>query len=391
MNQLVMPSTLTSNGLLKQKTSMRYLSLDVLRGMTVALMIVVNTPGSWGNIYAPFQHAAWHGFTPTDLVFPTFLFVVGNAMSFSMKKFEKQENQVFLKKVLTRTALIFFIGLLLTYFPLVFRSAEGGLILKDPGSIRIMGVLQRIALCYFIAALVLRYLKIKGALIFSIFSLLGYWAVMHFFGEQPNRYSLEHNAALKFDLLLFPVDNLYKGFGIPFDPEGLLSTWPAVVNVIAGYFTGLFIRKNGNSPNTLLRLLFAGTTLTLLALLWNLYFPINKPIWTSSYVLCSTGLVLLLLPVLMFVLEIVKLKKWAYFFEVFGKNPLFIYVLAGLIIKTMHIINIDGSSLNGWIYQRFFLSWSEGKNASLLFAIAYLLLLWGIAYWMDKKKIYVKV
>lgn len=254
-----------------------------------------------------------------------------------------------------------------------------------------MGVLQRIALCYCIASLVLRYFKIKAALIFSIFSLLSYWAVMYFFGDPSAPYSLEGNAALKFDLLLLPADNLYHGFGIPFDPEGLLSTWPAVVNVIAGYFTGLFIRKRGNSLHTVIMLLLAGTVLTILALLWNMYFPINKPLWTSSYVLFATGLALLLLAGLMLVLEIAKSKKWAYFFEAFGKNPLFIYILSGLLIKTMMLIRINGNSLNGWLYQHFFLSWFEDKNASLMFALSYMLLLWLIAFLMDKKKVYIKV
>lgn len=391
MNQFVISPTLDRKGLLQDKASVRYLSLDVLRGMTIALMVVVNTPGSWGSIYAPFRHAAWHGFTVTDLVFPTFLFVVGNAMSFSMRKFEKQPDKVFLKKVFTRTALIFLLGLLLSYYPFVLRSEGGVLMLKDISSIRIMGVLQRIALCYGMASLVLRYLTLKGALIFSLFTLLAYWGVMYFFGDPSAPYSLEKNAALQFDLLLIPTANLYHGFGIPFDPEGLLSTWPAVVNVIAGYLAGLFIRKQGNTLPAVMKLLFAGVLLSLLALLWDVYFPINKPLWTSSYVLVSTGLALILLAALMFVLEIVTLRKWAYFFEVFGKNPLFIYILSGLLIKTMVLIRINGSSLNGWIYENFFLRWLESKDASLLFAVSYMLLLWLIAFWMDKKKVYIRV
>lgn len=359
--------------------------------MTIALMIIVNTPGSWQNIYAPFQHAAWHGFTITDLVFPTFLFVVGNAMSFSMRKFEKQEDSAFLKKVFKRTILIFLIGLFLNAFPFVSYNEAGGLTFLDFSRLRIMGVLQRIALCYGMAVLVIHYLKVKGAIIFSAITLLAYWAILYSFGDQPNPYSLEGNAVLKLDLLLLSSDNLYQGFGIPFDPEGLLSTLPAVVNVIAGFLAGLYIQQKGNNRGTVIKLAMSAVACIAVALLWDFYFPINKPIWTSSYVVYTIGLDLLVLAVLMLVIEVACFKGWTYFFEVFGRNPLFIYALSGIIIELMGIIRIDGRGLNGWLYNNVFLSWLQPNNASLLFAIAYMLLLWLIGYWMDKKRIYIKV
>jgi len=372
-------------------TSPRYLSLDVLRGLTIALMIVVNTPGSWSAIYAPFKHAAWHGFTITDLVFPTFLFVVGNAMSFSMKKFEKQSDSVFLQKVFKRTVLIFLLGFLLICFPFVTRTETGEIVLKNFANIRIMGVLQRIALCYFIASIAIRYLKMRGVIVLSIVFLFSYWGIMYFFADPKDPYSLEGNAALKFDLLLFRPENLYRGFGIPFDPEGLLSTLPAVVNVIAGYLAGVFIQKGGNNLRTISRLIVAGFILIAVAQAWNLVFPINKPIWTSSYVLYTVGLDLLLIGVLMWFIEIMYFRKWTTFFESFGKNPLFIYLLSGLIIKTLSFIRVGETSLQGWIYNNFFLTWTEGKFASLLFALSYMLFLWLIAYALNKRKIYIKV
>ena len=372
------------------KISHRYLSLDVLRGMTIALMIVVNTPGSWETIYAPFRHAEWHGFTITDLVFPTFLFVVGNAMSFSMRKFAGQDNSLFLGKVFKRTALIFLIGLFLNAYPFI-TYADGGYQLKDLSGLRIMGVLQRIALCYGMAALVIHYLKIKGAVFFSFLALLGYWAIMYFFGDQPDPFTLAGNAALKFDLAIIPEKNLYTGYGIPFDPEGLLSTLPAVVNVIAGYLAGLFIQKHGNNRSTVSKLALGGVVLVCLALLWNLSFPINKPIWTSSYVLHTVGLDLLLLSGLMLLIEVINFKSWTYFFEVFGRNPLFIYALSGMIVKTMNLIRVGDAGLQGWIYENGYTTWLEGKNASLLFAISYMLLLWLIGYVLDKRKVYIKV
>lgn len=369
----------------------RYLSLDVLRGLTIALMIVVNTPGSWSTVYAPFLHAPWHGFTLTDLVFPTFLFVVGNAMSFSIRRFDSQPQSLFLQKVAKRTFLIFMIGLFLNYFPFVFRNELNQLEWKNILDIRIMGVLQRIALCYGIAALAIHYLSKKGLLILSGITLLAYWGIMYYFGSSPDPYSLETNAALKFDLLVIPVDNLYGGYGIPFDPEGLLSTLPAIINVIIGYFVGFYIQKLGNKPETVLKLAIAGALLIAIGLLWDISFPINKPIWTSPYVLHSSGITIIVLAILMWIIEIFNFKRWTYFFEVFGKNPLFIYILSGLLIKLMSIVIINEGSLTGWTYNNLFLSWSEGKNASLLFAISYMLVLWVIGYWMDKKKIYVKV
>ncbi|MCX2740262.1 acyltransferase family protein [Pontibacter anaerobius] len=374
------------------KRTERYLSLDVLRGLTVALMVIVNTPGSWSTIYAPLRHAPWHGFTVTDLVFPAFLFAVGNAMSFSMRKFDVQPESVFLTKVLKRTAIIFFIGLLLRAFPFMAHAEGGGLELFDFSTIRVMGVLQRIALAYLIGSLVVHYFKIKGAVIFSAVVLLGYWAVLYFFGNQPDPYSLEGNAALKFDLLFFSPEVLYKGYGIPFDPEGLLSTLPAAVNVVAGYLVGMFIQKNGNNLSTVFKLNLAGAAVIVVALLWDVAFPINKALWTSSYTLYTVGLVILVLGALMLVIEVFNSKKWTYFFEVFGKNPLFIYAMSILVIKTLSFIKVDEETrLSSWIYQNWFLSWGEGEFASLMFALAYMLLHWQMGYLMDRNRIYVKV
>ncbi|MGI0105998.1 acyltransferase family protein [Salinimicrobium sp. WS361] len=374
----------------KPNRGQRFLALDVLRGLTVALMVLVNTPGSWSTIYAPFKHAAWHGFTITDLVFPSFLFVVGNAMSFSMRKFDAQPDSVFLKKVFRRTIKIFVIGLFLSAFPFVYRSG-GELVLKDLSEMRIMGVLQRIALCYLFGSLIVKYFKLKGSIIISAGILLLYWWIMYYFGDAGNPYSKEGNAAFKFDLLIFSPENLYSGFGLPFDPEGLLSTLPAIVNVIAGYVAGIFIQKSGNNFTTVWKLVAAGIAFVILGEVWDLVFPINKPIWTSSYVVLTIGWGLVLIGFLIWIIEVVKLKSWTYFFEVFGKNPLFIFVMSGVFVMLMSVIWINGASMKGWIYNNFFLSWLGAYNASLLFAVCYMLLMWLMGYWMDKKRIYIKV
>ena len=369
----------------------RYLALDVLRGLTIALMIIVNTPGSWSHLYAPFAHAAWHGFTITDLVFPTFLFVVGNAMSFSMKKMEKMDQGVFLKKVFKRTFLIFMIGWGLNAFPFFEYNDEGGVIMINWWDVRLLGVLQRIALCYMLASLILYYLGKRGAIVFCLVTLLGYWWVLHFFGDTEDPYSMTGNAVLKLDLWLIGAKNLYTGEGIPFEPEGILSTFPSVVNVIAGYFAGKFIQQMGNTSKTVKALLIAGLIMIVVCLLWDNLFPINKKIWTSPYVLLTVGLDLFLIGFLVMVIEVWKKRNWTYFFEVFGRNPLILYVLSGIVISVMHIIQIGDQSLKGVIYETAFTSWLGPKNASLFFAIFYMLLIWLIGLWMDRKKVYIKV
>lgn len=368
----------------------RYLSLDVLRGLTICLMIIVNTPGDWANIYAPFEHAEWHGFTLTDLVYPTFLFVVGNAMSFSMKKLGTLPQRDFLIKVFKRTLLIFALGYFLNGFPF-YKVQEGVVNITGLNTIRIMGVLQRIAICYCLATLLIYYFRRTTVLAVSVLILLGYWAVLWYAGDSGSPYSLEGNVVLKLDLLVFDPSRLYQGFGIPFEPEGLLSNLPAIVNIIAGYFAGNYIRENGNTQGTVLKMIAAGAGAITVAQLWNLVFPINKPLWTSSYTLYAIGLDLVILGVLIFIIEVRSVKRWTYFFEVFGKNPLFIYALSGMIIKVLYRISVSGQPLAGALYRNLYTSWLADKNASLLFAVSYMLLLWTIGLIMDKRRIYIRV
>lgn len=365
-------------------TTNRYLSLDVLRGITVALMIVVNNSGNGETTFAPLHHARWNGFTPTDWVFPTFLFVVGNAMSFSLLKYETNGDAVFFKKVIKRSVIIFLLGYLMYWFPFV-REHDGQIIFKTISETRIFGVLQRIALCYLLASLILHFWKERGAIIFSIIALLAYWLLLYAFGD----YSLEGNAVLKLDLALFGDKHLYHGSGIAFDPEGLLSTLPAIVNVIAGYLTGRFIQQKGNSFETIAKLMLVGTLMLFVAMSWDMTFPINKRIWTSSFVLYATGWDLLILSILIFIIDIKNEKSWTYFFEVFGRNTLFIYLVSeiGTVIFN---IKIGGEDLNEWLYQHVFRLTGDYLGA-LLFAVSWMLVCWSVGYWMDKRKIYVKV
>ena len=374
--------------------SPRFLALDVFRGMTICFMIIVNTPGSGAVAFAPLQHAGWHGFTPTDLVFPSFLFAVGNAMSFSLDKYRLISSAVFFGKIFKRTLLIFLLGYLMYWFPF-FRLDNYGHIISAPiGNTRIMGVLQRIALCYFFASLLIHYLPAKKVIVVSVILLIGYWFVLLLFGNSSQPFSLLGNAGLYLDKFLMGNDHLYHGERVPFDPEGWLSTLPAIVNVIVGYCAGKFIQKHGRGYDTLTRLMLVGFLFIFAALCWNIIFPINKKLWTSSFVLLTTGLDLIILSSLIYIIEIKKWVKfkWSNFFLVFGKNPLFIYLLSELLVTVLDMIRVaPHENLYGRINKVFFQAIAPGAMGSFLFAVCYMLICWGIGWWLDKRKIYIRV
>jgi predicted acyltransferase len=276
------------------------------------------------------------------------------------------------------------------WFPF-FREAEGGWLnfgeFKPFSTTRIPGVLQRIALCYFFASVILHFGSKKFAAWFSVFALLAYWFISYVFGD----YTLTGNAGLKLDLFLFGEGHLYHGEGVAFDPEGLLGTLPAIVNVIAGYFAGDFIRRMGNTYETISKLMIAGAILILVALTWDMAFPINKKLWTSSFVLLTVGLDLLILPVLIYIIEIYHSQKWTYFFVVFGRNPLFIYLLSEILLISLYIIPVGDKRVPQWLNDDVFGSFASPVNASFLFAFLFMLTNWIVGYILDKKKIYVKV
>lgn len=376
------------------KLSQRFLSLDVFRGMTICFMIIVNTPGSGVEPFSPLEHATWHGFTPTDLVFPSFLFAVGNAMSFSMNRYKQMGTASLLSKVIRRTVLIFLLGYLMYWFPFFRFNAAGNVISAPFHNTRFLGVLQRIALCYFFASLLIHYLSAKKVFIVSIVLLLGYWLILLTWGDLQQPFSLLGNAGLYLDKWLFGENHLYHGEGIAFDPEGLLSTLPAIVNVLIGYYAGRFIQKNGKGFETLAKLLLAGSLLIFIALCWNMLFPINKKLWSSPFVLLTTGIDLMIIAALIFIIEIKNWNplRWTNFFLVFGKNPLFIYLLSELLITTVAMVRIaPQQNLYSWVNKVFFQVIAPGAIGSFLFAIFYMMICWSIGLWLDKKNVYVKV
>lgn len=370
-------------------THQRFPALDVFRGLTICLMIIVNTPGDSSLTFAPLHHAKWNGFTPTDLVFPSFLFAVGNAMSFVMTKWmEKTRSQV-LGKIFKRTLLIFLLGYLMYWFPFV-NNEQGFWALSPISHTRILGVLQRIALCYCVASLLVYFLKTRTVVIVSIGLLLLYWILCFWFGEAHDPLGITTNAGYKFDRWLMGENHMYHGEGVAFDPEGWLSTLPAIVNVTAGYLVGLHVQHYGKTYEGLTKLVLAGFSLIIIAYFWNFIFPINKKLWTSSFVLQTVGLDCMILGAVIYVIDMQKKTKWSWFFEVAGKNPLAIYLLSELLAIILFTVDVGDDSLFRWIYQHGF-SFIGAYWGSLVFAVVFMLLCWSFGYWMDKKKIYLRV
>lgn len=365
----------------------RLVSLDIFRGMTVAFMIIVNTPGSWKYVYPPLRHAEWHRCTPTDLVFPFFLFIVGVSLWFSMQKYGQEINTGSVFRILRRTVTIFLLGLFLTIFPFFFS--------RDYSQLRIMGVLQRIALAYGIAALICLAAKREYLWIALTIILLGYWAVMAFFGGS-DPYSLETNFARKVDLALFGANHLYKGFGIPFEPEGLLSTLPATGNVIIGYFAGGIIGKGPYKFGHALKLLLIGLAGVGAGLAWSLIFPLNKPLWTSSYVLYTSGIAMSVLALIFVVSDLWAFSAWGKFFIVFGTNALFAFFLSGIWTKTMlYIVKFASGdekiSLYSWIYQKICVPVAGHLNGSLIFALIQVMIIWSMVLILYRKKVFIRL
>jgi len=373
--------------------SNRSLALDIFRGMTICFMIIVNNAGSEELAYSPLLHAHWHGFTPTDLVFPSFLFAVGNAMSFAMKKFESLSTGAVVGKILRRTFLIFLLGYLMYWFPFFHHSPDGGWALNPIANTRVMGVLQRIALCYGIAALLIYFTSTRTVLVVSALILIGYWvilAVAHVPGADP--FSMTGNAGFRLDKWLLGENHMYHGEGVAFEPEGFLSTLPGIVNVVAGYYAGVFISKHGRTYEGLAKLLMWGTACLFIAWSLNFFFPVNKKLWTDSFVFITVGLDLVLLSFLIYIIEFREKKSWTGFFSVFGKNPLFIYLLSEILATVFALISIkDGQDVREWsngvFYQHFF----PGAFGSLLYSLTFMMICWTVGLILDKKKIYIRV
>lgn len=376
--------------------SSRLLSLDVFRGLTVAAMILVNNPGDWGNIYAPLKHAAWHGCTPTDLIFPFFLFIVGVSIVFSLST--RKANGVSSKNVIIsivkRSLILFGLGIVLALFPDIFVDPVNAI-----GTVRIPGVLQRIGVVFLVCAIVFYKAGIKTQIALFILILLVYWILLTLVpvpGGIPPNLEKETNLAAWLDRALLSEDHLWK-LSKTWDPEGVLSTLPAIATGISGTLTGAWLRRNDIKPNKrVLWMLFAGPLAIVTGFVWSFWFPLNKALWTSSYVLFTSGLAVVFLAVFYWIIDVREHKGFTRPFVVYGVNAITVYFLSTIIAKLFNFIKVDNAdgaevSLKTWLYQSFFVPNFSPLNASLAWALSFVLFWLIILWWMYKRKIIIKV
>lgn len=382
----------------------RLLSLDVFRGITIAGMILVNNPGSWSHVYAPLRHAEWHGWTPTDFIFPFFLFIVGVAIAFSFGKYLQGEPipKSLYAKIIRRTLILFGLGLFLQVIP-VNIPAGYNWFADTLAKVRIMGVLQRIAVVYFFAAMIALHFKLRGQAIWTIGLLAFYWLIMKLVPVPviENGAVVKHigsltkdiNLAAYVDTLILHGHTWQVGTYFDYDPEGILSTIPAIATTLIGIFTGYWL-KSGKSHNTIALGMFAAGVLgLLLGALMDYGFPINKPLWSPSYVVFMGGMALMFLAVCYYLIDIKAYTWWTKPFVIFGMNAIALYVLAGIVTRLTLLIkvNADNVSLKQWFYQSVCVPLFGQMNGSLAFALLYILLWLGVMTILYRKSIFIKV
>ncbi len=381
-----------------QKLFNRLTSLDVFRGIAIAGMILVNMAGVANKVYPPLLHADWNGFTPTDLVFPFFLFIVGVAMAFSLSKYtDPTFNSALTKggkgglywRIIRRSLILFALGIFLN-----------GFWNYDWSTIRLMGVLQRISLTYLIASLIVLNVPKKGQWAIATILLVGYWFAMTLIPVPDYGAGIltrEGNFGAYIDRLIIGTAHLYKGdnYNSMGDPEGLFSTLPAVVSVLCGYFTGDWLRKQPIKSYTSMDLVLLGLSCLVIGQVWDFWFPINKKLWTSSYVVFTTGWALLLLAACYESIEVRQQRRWSKPFEVMGMNAIFLFVasvsLIKLLVKTKIGTGENAPTTYNWIYEHLFMPWAGAMNGSFLFALVTLVFWWGVGYLMYRQHWFIKV
>lgn len=365
------------------KGTTRITAIDAMRGLAIAGMILVNTPGSWLYIYSPLRHADWHGFGIADFVFPFFLFISGVSTWFSFSRYGRKLSPLLTRKILVRVLVIFAIGIFLNAFP--FR--------ENISSLRIMGVLQRIALAWGIAAFISLFLGRRQLLITAGAILAVYWLILSLWGD----FSLENNLVRYVDMKVLGENHLWDGHGIPFDPEGLLSTLPAAVTVLTGYIAGSVIGAGADYTGLFRKMFSAGLLTAAAGFLWGTVLPINKSLWTGSYVLLTSGAAVSLLAVFIWLTEVKCWKRAVFPLTVFGRNPLFLFILSSLWVKTnIYVIsfsNADGSRLTAykWFYEKVLVPSAGRMFGSFLFALFHIVFFWLILFLIYRKRIFIKI
>ena len=370
--------------------SSRLLSLDAFRGITIAGMLLVNNPGSWSAIYPPLGHAAWHGWTPTDLIFPFFLFIVGVSMTFSFAgRIERGADRgALLRGALRRAALLFLLGLLLHGFPNYL----------DLSHLRIPGVLQRIALAYFAASVIVLYTGLKARVAITAALLFGYWALEMLVpvpGGHPGVLLKGLDLGAYIDRSIFGENHLWSQ-ARTWDPEGLLSTLPAIGTVLLGVFTGDWLRSSRAPDTKTVGLFVAGNIALVIGIAWHPLFPINKQLWTSSYVVFTAGMACHVLAMCYWLIDVKGYRRWATPFVIFGMNAIAAFFLSGLFARLLGLIRVTRGdaqvSLKTAIYEGVFRPlFANPLNESLAFAIAFVLLWLGIMTVFYQRRIFIKV
>lgn len=376
----------------------RLLSLDVFRGMTIAGMVLVNNPGTWSAVYDPLEHAEWNGWTPTDFIFPFFVFIVGTSITLSLGK--KVENNTFAKdiywKIIKRSLIIFALGLFLATFPF-YNFSKGEWI--DPANVRIMGVLQRIAICYLVSSLLFIHTNWKQQAIIAGLLLLAYWALMTVINvpgcEITTFNDKTCNLAAYVDRLILTEAHIWKSAKV-YDPEGLLSTIPSIATCLAGVLCGHWFRQERSDLDKVSGMFFFGSGLMAIGWIWNFWFPINKALWTSSYVLYMAGLALIFLAACYWLIDIKGFTKWTKPFLIFGVNAIALFVGSGIMARILGLIKLPsadgkGISLQQFIFDNIFLSLATPINASLMYAICFILCWLFLMWLLYRKQIYIKV
>lgn len=377
----------------------RLLSLDVMRGITIAGMIMVNNPGSWEYVYAPLRHAEWNGLTPTDLVFPFFMFIMGISCYASLYKFNFEPTKQVISKILKRTFLIFFIGLFLAWLGLsvstFFQLKSTGfpffhllkLSVTNFEHLRILGVMQRLALCYGVASLIIIFVKHRYIPYIIAIGLVCYFLILIFGnGFQPD----ESNILGIIDRYILGEQHMYIEHGV--EPEGILSTIPSVCHVLIGFLCGKMLITIKDNKDRMLNLFLCGTILLFLGFLFNYGCPINKKIWSPTFVLTTCGLGALLLSLLIWIIDVKGYKSWSLFFQSFGVNPLAIYVFAGIVSVLVDSIplNNTGFGFKSWLYVILARN-IDHYLASFSLALLFIAVCWGLAHFLYRKNIYIKL
>lgn len=370
----------------------RLLSLDAFRGLTVAAMILVNNPGDWGHIYWPLEHAAWHGCTPTDLVFPFFLFIVGVSIAFSLGlntppgriPADVENLDGVWRKILIRGLKLFALGLFLNLFPRF-----------DLTTVRVMGVLQRIALVYVACAFIFLKTNPRQQVWLLVFLLVTYFLLLSKVplpGVGAANLEPDSNLAAWFDRMILGEGHLWKAVQGRWDPEGLLSTLPALGTGLTGMLAGYALRRRGDAAKRTVRLVGVGFGLVVLGLAWSYWFPLNKSLWTSSYVCFTAGLAMLLLALFYWLIDVRGHRRWARPLEVFGVNAITAFFLSGMIPRILNLIKIDGTGAQTWLYKNAIApAFTDPYLASLAGALVCVGVFWAAMAWMYRKGVVVKV